>query len=569
MSENQRLDPQHQPVAARTRRLSNTSNDRSDGPCKQMKAARRQVPCEKVSDQLIRDVMLEKIVCILKKEVASRSEEEVKLLTEWSFLKPTADAKIRHELTKSVLRQREIEQEESLESIELKADALAQLIEDSNYIVIYTGAGISTSASIPDYRGPNGLWTQFKKTGKFLVNKEHNFASAEPTLTHMAIRELCRRKIVNHVVSQNCDGLHLRSGIPQSHLSEIHGNMYIEVCPNCEKQYYRQADTTDRTARFRHQTGRKCHTCPEPNNKLIDTIVLYGERSRTQWPMNWSRAGKAAKRADLIICMGSSLKTLRRYNDLWPKGISRSGNKEPETKLVIINLQYTPKDQNAVLKINGKCDLVMQLVMQRLNIDVPAYECINDALHHLAIPFTADEQADLKRNLIFDTRPVKFSSSSPSSSLIKGNLCDETKSSGTFVAELTDDPERKRLKMRIRAINSSDPTSNAKDSTTDQGGLEVGVTYVEETADPEEATESIQHIAKPLDYVLPGWIAKSIGRPRTKGYKRKRHGNKGKKHSSVLKPHNESRNTHMSDKVPKLNDDPTVKAEVISPETAE
>lgn len=285
MSENQRLDMPQQPVATRTRRFSNTSSVHSTGPDDHVRT-RRHALGEKVSDQLAKDAMVDKMIGILKKEDAFRSEEEVKLLAEWSSLKPIADARIKVELAKSVLRQREIEQEESRENIEHKADLLAQLIEEAQYIVVYTGAGISTSASIPDYRGPNGLWTQFKKTGKVSVNKSQNFASAEPTLTHMAIKELCRRRIVNHVVSQNCDGLHLRSGIPQSHLSEIHGNMYIEVCPTCEKQYYRQADTTDRTARFRHQTGRKCHTCDEPNNKLIDTIVLYGERSRTQWPMN-------------------------------------------------------------------------------------------------------------------------------------------------------------------------------------------------------------------------------------------------------------------------------------------
>lgn len=566
MSENQRLDSQQQPVATRTRRFSNTSIDQSNALESQVKTKRRPTSGEKVSDQLIRDVMLDKLVCILKKDATSRDEEEMKLLTEWSFLRPTADARIRHEITKSVLRQRETEQEESLESIEHKADILANLIEEANYIVIYTGAGISTSASIPDYRGPNGLWTQFKKTGKFLVNNTHNFASAEPTLTHMAIRELCERKIVNHVVSQNCDGLHLRSGIPQSHLSEIHGNMYIEVCQNCEKQYYRQADTTDKTARFKHQTGRKCHTCPEPNNKLIDTIVLYGERSRTQWPMNWTKAGKAAKRADLIICMGSSLKTLRRYNDLWPKTITRANNKEPETKLVIINLQYTPKDQHAVLKINGKCDLVMQLVMQRLNINVPAYDWFNDALHHLAIPFTPNEQANLKRNLIFDTRPAKLSS--PSSSSLKVNAREESKSSGLFVAELTDDPDRKRLKMRFRAVTSSNLTNNRDESTLTHEELDISDTCVVDDDEPEVATQSVEHIAKPLDYVLPGWIAKSIGRTRTKSYKRKRHGNKGKKHSSVLKPHNESRNTREPDEVSKLDDIPTVKTEVLSPEAA-
>lgn len=157
----------------------------------------------------------------------------------------------------------------------------------------------------------------------------------------MAIEELCRRKIIAHVVSQNCDGLHLRSGIPQTNLSEIHGNMYVEVCTNCNRLYYRLADVTEKTSRFHHKTGRKCHDCIEPNNNLIDTIVLYGERSKLNWPMNWQAATKVARKADLIICLGSSLKTLRRYEALWPKKAVRTFAQD--TKLVIINLQYTSK----------------------------------------------------------------------------------------------------------------------------------------------------------------------------------------------------------------------------------
>lgn len=266
--------------------------------------------------------------------------------------------------------------------------------------------------------------------------------------------------------------------------------------------------------------------------------------------------------------MGSSLKTLRRYSCLWPKRISKAGNKVPETKLVIINLQYTSKDQNAVLKINGKCDLVMQLVMQKLNIDVPVYDWSHDALHHLAVPFTLEERSNLKRNLIFDTRPAIQPSMSPSSSSMKRSLQDDSKSPNIFVAEMTDDPEKKKLKMRIRAVNSGNPASNTNESSSSHDGLVAGDTPVTEYSKPEKDSAVFEHVVKPLDYVLPGWIAKSIGSTRTKRYRRKRHGNKGRKHSSVLLTHNNSRDALIEDEVSNLDVVSAIKTETLSPETA-
>ena len=115
----------------------------------------------------------------------------------------------------------------------------------------------------------------------------------------MALAALVQNGIVKHILSQNCDGLHLRSGISQSNLSggflcpyywqyneinsEIHGNMYLESCED-EHMHYRCFDVTEKTNIKRHKTGRNCSKCQKP---LSDTIVHFGEMNRFNNPYRW------------------------------------------------------------------------------------------------------------------------------------------------------------------------------------------------------------------------------------------------------------------------------------------
>ena len=126
---------------------------------------------------------------------------------------------------------------DTAEEVDRKVELLAEYVKESRHIVVHTGAGISTSAGIPDFRGPKGVWTLEKKGLKPSVNV--SWDEAVPTKTHMALAALAAKDVVKFVVTQNIDGMHMRSGIERSRLAELHGNMFVDQCNTCKKQFAR------------------------------------------------------------------------------------------------------------------------------------------------------------------------------------------------------------------------------------------------------------------------------------------------------------------------------------------
>jgi len=318
-----------------------------------------------------------KIREILRKEVNKRTSDDVNYLCRYPKV---VTELVRRNEKRRQLMERKKEREDPPEVLRKKCDILAEAMRCSKHMVVYTGAGISTAASIPDYRGPDGVWTKLSR-GEDLTMK--NICDADPTLTHMCLVTLYQENMVKHIVSQNCDGLHIRSGLPSPALSEIHGNMFAEVCEKCEPQrvYWRLFDVTENTGLRRHGTDRKCHTC---SGNLSDTIVHFGEKRELSLPQNWEAAFENARKTDLILCLGSSLKVLKSYHGLW--GMNRAKTHRPE--LFIVNLQWTPKDNVASLKINGKVDDVMRGIMDRLNFQILKYNRLEDPLLKLHTSLT-------------------------------------------------------------------------------------------------------------------------------------------------------------------------------------
>ncbi|KAK6623902.1 hypothetical protein RUM44_010758 [Polyplax serrata] len=339
-----------------------------------------------VSARKERNLSIKKVSVILQKDESKRTKEEKELLFNYSEI--VREASLRIEKRKK-LKERLKEVEDADAVLDEKCKQLAEAISKAEYLVVYTGAGISTAARIPDYRGASGIWTLLQQ-GKDIGT--HDLTQADPTYTHMALYQLYSQGKLKHIVSQNCDGLHLRSGLPKKALSEVHGNMYIEVCRTCRPiiEYLRLFDVTENTGRYAHRTMRKCYKC---NSSLVDSIVHFGERGNLPWPLNWKGACKAAEKADMILCIGSSLKVLKRYPWLWC--MDKPAKRRPG--IYIVNLQWTPKDCQAIIKINGKCDTVMERLMKYLAITVPKYSRKTDPIFKHATDLCKEEMHTLNR----------------------------------------------------------------------------------------------------------------------------------------------------------------------------
>ncbi|XP_020571070.1 NAD-dependent protein deacetylase SRT1 [Phalaenopsis equestris] len=242
--------------------------------------------------------------------------------------------------------------------LQRKIEELAMIIKKSKHLVAFTGAGISTACGIPDFRGPKGVWT-LQREGKGVPEASLPFHRAMPSLTHMALVELERNGILKFVISQNIDSLHLRSGIPREKLAELHGNSFSELCPSCGTEYLRdfEVETIGMKLTRRQCSDVKCGA------KLRDTVLDWGDALPVK---EMNPAEQHCKMADVVLCLGTSLQITPACN-LPLKSLNGGG------RIIIVNLQPTPKDKKASLVIHGQVDKVIAGVMHFLNLQIPPY----------------------------------------------------------------------------------------------------------------------------------------------------------------------------------------------------
>lgn len=189
---------------------------------------------------------------------------------------------------------------------------LAEYLRASKKALIFTGAGISTGSGIPDFRGPQGVWTRRQPVyyQDFMTSEaariEHwdyklegrdAFRAAQPNIAHHSIVRLETAGKLRSVVTQNIDGLHSLAGTSPARLVELHGSNALVECQSC----HRRGDPEPHFESFRRT--REPPTC-ECGGFLKPATISFGQNLN---PTELERAGVAARSADLVVSIGSTL----------------------------------------------------------------------------------------------------------------------------------------------------------------------------------------------------------------------------------------------------------------------
>ena len=230
-------------------------------------------------------------------------------------------------------------------------EELNSYIEDANNIVIFTGAGISTESGIPDFRGPQGIWKtttpiyfqdfvnsedvrrdswQRKFSNKDIIKK------AEPNIGHIKVAEIINNHESAHLITQNVDNLHQDAGVPQSKITEIHGNATYASCLSCDLRHELEPI---KKAFLNEGTIPSCKDC---GGLVKQATISFGQ---TMPEEGMRIAQMKIVKCDLFLTIGTSLV-------VYPVAGFPKLAKEIGAKLIIVNNEATDYDSIADLVIH-------------------------------------------------------------------------------------------------------------------------------------------------------------------------------------------------------------------------
>ena len=287
-------------------------------------------------------------------------EEIIKYIED---LKSTPYLLTKEDITKQYNLEK-LEYKEPQSTLIPKVKKVAELLKNSKHCIVFTGAGISTSADIPDFRGPKGVWTKEEKKEK--IEYGSDIVETHPTFCHYALTELAKRNYIKFLVTTNMDGLHWRSGFPLHMYEELHGSAYTEHCIHCHKHYQRNEEVIRGSPD--HLTDNICDFC---HKKLMDTIVNFNDTYRN--PLEGNIVEFESNEADLVITLGTSCFVQPAATFPEKVVLSEIANARKklgkEGNLVLVNLQATPLDEYCSVRCFCETDVFADLLMKELGID--------------------------------------------------------------------------------------------------------------------------------------------------------------------------------------------------------
>jgi NAD-dependent deacetylase len=245
---------------------------------------------------------------------------------------------------------------------------IASWLQDASYVVALTGAGISTESGIPDFRGPNGVWTKNPSAEK-TANIEYYLSDpavrvqawqnrvgseiwqAEPNAGHRALADLERAVAFDALLTQNIDGLHHAAGSSPELIVELHGNVREAKCLTCGWRGP-MSETLDRV-----RAGEADPPCLECGGILKSATISFGENLVAA---DLERAGEAAAGSDVFLALGTSLGVYPAAG--LPEIALRNG-----AVLVVMNAEPTPFDRVAEAVVRTPLGEALPALVERLS----------------------------------------------------------------------------------------------------------------------------------------------------------------------------------------------------------
>jgi NAD-dependent deacetylase len=238
--------------------------------------------------------------------------------------------------------------------VDAQLDQARRLLQGAERVVVLTGAGISTDSGIPDFRGPNGVWTKDPEAEKLATLQHYVSDTAirakawqrrvetlsttyQPNEGHRALVRLEEKGVLDTLITQNVDGLHLVAGTSRDKLVEIHGTTRDVVCLGCDDR------APIEVALDRVRAGEADPDCRSCGGILKTATISFGQGLV---PDDLARADAAARRADLMLAVGTTL------------GVYPIANVVPLAKahgapVVIVNGGPTEMDDLADVRLEG------------------------------------------------------------------------------------------------------------------------------------------------------------------------------------------------------------------------